>query len=752
MIAALLFAFLAGSAHAGDRPPASRVVPRTILALYDSRQYKDVRDTRIHRMFEMPLNHLGLVVRYHDLNGGLPPVVTLRDVRGILIWLRSDSMERPADFLTWAEGAVDAGKRLVIVGDLSLGKDSEGRVTPPSAINHLLAKLGIRSENWTGVTYDQRVVYQDPALMGFERPLPVILPPFDRVTLIDPRVRSHLIVGRGKDRSTDSHPVVTGPHGGYIANGYTHFASYRQDQLQWYVNPFEFLRLAFATDDLPKLDTTTLSGRRIYYSHIDGDGWRNVTEVADHRRDKLSSAEVILKDVIERFSDFPVTVGPIAGDLDPAWFGTRESLDVARRILAVPWVEAGSHTYSHPLDWESLCQALGGPTPTPKDRKWIEQVFEWLDTSRWTALNRIIERYSRPEAAEGKPTLRRGHSLLRSFNLYPFNLEQEIAGSIAFLNRLVPEGKRVEILQWSGTTMAPTSVLQAVQRAHVRNINGGDTRFDPEFDSYAWVAPLGRQAGPLHQVYSSDSNEDTYTNLWNERYFGFRYLPVTLRHTEEPVRVKPFNLYFHMYSGEKQPSLNALIENLQYARSQELAPIPASQYAAIADGFYAATIVELAPHRWRIADRDGLDTVRFDHADNESVDFAESKGVVGQRHFQGSLYVALDAAERAPVVALTPSRSPLPAARPYLIDSRWRISDFRVEALRFEFQARGFGAGEMRWQVAPNTSYVIRVARGTTPVESLKAVSNGQGELRFTIVHSAIDPVSVQVIREGSAR
>jgi len=28
---------------------------------------------------------------------------------------------------------------------------------------------------------------------------------------------------------------------------------------------------------VPKPDTTTLAGRRIYYSHIDGDGWKELT-------------------------------------------------------------------------------------------------------------------------------------------------------------------------------------------------------------------------------------------------------------------------------------------------------------------------------------------------------------------------------------------------------------------------------------------------------------------------------------------
>jgi hypothetical protein len=132
---------LAGLSHAGAGAGAGHPVQRTILAVYDSHRYRDVRDTRIHRMFEMPLNHLGLVVRYHDLNAGLPAPESLPDVRGILVWLQSDSMEHPEQFLAWAETAIDAGKRFVVIGDLSLGKGGDGRVVSAAAINTFLAKL-----------------------------------------------------------------------------------------------------------------------------------------------------------------------------------------------------------------------------------------------------------------------------------------------------------------------------------------------------------------------------------------------------------------------------------------------------------------------------------------------------------------------------------------------------------------------------------------------------------------------------------
>ena len=45
-------------------------------------------------------------------------------------------------------------------------------------------------------------------------------------------------------------------------------------------------------------------------------------------------------------------------------------------------------------------------------------------------------------------------------------------------------------------------------------MNGGDLRFDSEYSSVAYVAPLARTVGREHQIYSVNSNENTYTNGW----------------------------------------------------------------------------------------------------------------------------------------------------------------------------------------------------------------------------------------------
>ena len=202
----------------------------------------------------------------------------------------------------------------------------------------------------------------------------------------------------------------------------------------------------------------------------------------------------------------------------------------------------------------------------------------------------------------------------RGFAVKPFDLSLEIKGSIDFLNRIAPPGKRVALLQWSGNCLPWEGAVVATYGQGVLNMNGGDTRFDRERPSYTSVAAIGRKLPGGIQVYSSNANENVYTELWTDRFFGFAFLTQTWHNTGQPVRVKPKNLYYHMYSGEKTASLRALLNNLKEVESEPIAPIAASEYAALALGFFSAEIEGLGDARWRIGNRGRLATIRFDRS------------------------------------------------------------------------------------------------------------------------------------------
>ncbi len=728
----------AAPARVQDRPGAG--VARTVLALYDSTSESEPRDTEIHHMVEAPLNHLGLVVRYHDINTGLPSREQMANVRGIVSWFHSDNMPNPRGFLRWAGAAIDSGIKFVILGELSADRDAKGNVTPDAEIAAFWARLGIRHNGtWSRVPYDYRIVHRTP-VVEFEREWGSALPGFSQTRLIDSRGESLLKVRRGNDTDSDCDLVILHPNGGYVAVNYLHYFSKPLSQRRWYVNPFVFFRRAFATSTLPKPDTTTLSGRRIFYSHVDGDGWRNITEVPQYRQRHALSAEVILDEVIRAFPDLPVTVAPIAGDIDPAWFGTPASLDLARKILAQPHVEAGSHTYSHPLDWGAAVKIAALQPKTAV----VESVRDILPFS----LGRLVAAFWDPgssTAGEKAVTLKKGYETARSYNVRPFSIDAEIRDSIAYIQTLLPAGKKVGVVQWSGDTTPPASVVLASRAAGVRNINGGETKFDEERLSYGWVYPLGRQVGSTWQIYASNSNENNYTELWTNRFFGFRYLTLTLQNTESPIRIKPINVYYHMYSGEKLPSLNALLENLRYSGAQEICPVTTSQFAGVADGFYSAVLEVVGPSAWRLSKRDLLQTLRFDDASALEVDFDRSSGVTGQRLYQGSLYVSLDPADAAPIVALRPARRPRPeAGRPFLIHSRWQIEKVRVEKDGVTFLASGFGKGEAVWQMPkPGRVRVQAQTSGRTWDEVI--ATDAAGLLSFTVPFRTTGPVQMRL-------
>ena len=702
---------------------ATPVVRRTVLALWDSRATDSPRRTPVHMLAEMPLNHLGLMVRFHDIRTGLPPVESFDGVRGVLTWFTRDSLPDPAAYLRWLESVSARGLPVVVVGSLGAFADEDGQLTSLDQLNRAVERLGWRYESrWMTTTHGVEYRAADRHLVAFERSLPTVVPPYQLTHASGASVHTWLHVAHPERTDTDADVILLGPRGGFIAPGYAYFSDRTGDRefRQWYVNPFEFFRQAFSTDEVPKPDTTTVSGRRIYYSHIDGDGWRSLTQVEPYRTRYVIAARVVLDELIRTSTDLPVSVGAVAGDLDPAWAGTAESLAVARDIYAQPQVEAAIHTYGHPLDWtyfdpERRRKPAGrGSAESANDAE--EPEFSGPDVVHL--------------AAGQEP---------RTYTRQPFSLALEVDAAAAFVNRLLPPGKQVTVMQWPGDTRAFAAAIAQTRAAGLANINGGDTRFDPEYPSAAWVAPLANQAGAELQVYASASNENTYTNLWRGRFFGFSFLTRTVENTGAPRRLKPFNLYYHMYSGERLASLNAVRANLAYARSLPLAPIETSRFSRIVDGFYHVAFEPAGARAWRVLHRGALQTIRFDGT-REAVDFERSRGVIGQRYDLGSLYVALDEAVESPVIVLKPAGAPIAAGAlepreptPYLIESRWRVSGVKVADGTLRFTSQGYGAGESRWQwpYGSHAEVTWQASSGRAARVQVEADSSGRLDVRL---------------------
>lgn len=740
--AALFAVFLAPqpalAAPGGD--PAVRAVapdtpgymePRTILALYDSRNIPDPRKSWANRYAAMPLNQIGLKVRFWDLAQGLPDAAAMDGVRGVLAWLYNGAPLNAKNYLTWANQAVDAGYRYLVIGNIT-GSLSESADRETFALaKRLIRKLGVSlGDRFVASPYRARYPVFDKRAVGLEWDIRKGPEGFQESGLAaGVGAHAYLTVDAGPPLREQGVLVATSVNGGYVQS--SHDISVGENQARWIIDPFVIFAAAYGTDDLPKPDTTTAVGRRIYYSHIDGDGWRNLSTVDGASATPVLAADVIFDRAIRPYADLPVTVAPVMGDLDPDWFGSDAALEAARRIFAHPNVEAAHHTYSHPFAWG-----------------FFEDYDAELEKAKSSKGGFGRLRADVKHLAENDPLY--GYDQARAYMLKPFDLHEEIVGAKQFLETLLPPGKSVELVQWSGNTLPFAKALHAANIIGLRNINGGDTRLDPEYPSISAVAAIGAEVGGGLQIYASASNENTYTGLWTRRFYGFRFLQETLRRTESPRRLKPVNVYYHMYTGAKSAALKALLSNLEVARSAELAPVKTSDFVRIAEGFFSAGLERLGPDRWRIRDRGYLNTIRFNGLQRE-VDYGGSQGVLGHRYVNNDLYVALDPTANAPLIVLQQAGA-APSPRPVLEHSRWLTERLQFNQHGFAFNARGYGDGAYLWRAVRPGEYVVEARLRGQVVWSGAADADQSGALAFTVQAGAIDGLDITVRHRSLAR
>ena len=257
----LLFAAIGvpAAGAATTAAPAPTPVKREILALYDGAQEGDVELTRIHRFAEMPLNYLGLIVRFRDVRGELPPPSEMSRYRGVLTWFVG-SVPNTDAYLAWASRVSLMKMRYVILGDIGVPVTSTNLL----AVNQLLGAAGLRHTG-DSVTpaLGTRVLQKDPGLVDFECHLDPSLPDYPVIEPTPTAARIGLTL-EAPDSKRQAALVAIGPRGGYAALNYE-FCHSRPPLYQgrWLINPFAFFRAAFGIGDAPIPDTTTASGNRL---------------------------------------------------------------------------------------------------------------------------------------------------------------------------------------------------------------------------------------------------------------------------------------------------------------------------------------------------------------------------------------------------------------------------------------------------------------------------------------------------------
>jgi hypothetical protein len=617
------------------RPAAQAAlnVRREVIVLYNSAERVGLRGEGAPTAVEVILNHLGLIARFWDLQNGLPDAALAKRARGIVSLAEGDQAPGAEALARWLDARRLSGQPLMLLGGLPFMAEARTGAPVRAVLwRPILEGLGLHFGGEFLGDSSRITLAALGAGARFEMPWTAdALPPYIQASVRAP-ARS-LIRLRRRDTGATSDMAVVGPAGAVVLGRECLFdvnpLSFR---VRWRLDPFVLFGTALQTKGEPHPDTTTVCGRRVFYAHIDGDGFSNLAQA----HGQPLAAEII-RDRLLSQTPLPTSVSVIARDM----VGHPRASAVARSIFALPNVEAATHTYNHPHDFE-----LGTLTP----------IGAFSDGDRISGL--------RPSE--------------------PISPVREIDDSVRAIERLLPKGHRVELVLWSGSTNPTAPFLARVAALKLANLNGGDAMIDAVTPSVANLAPLGRQVGPYLQVYASAANENLFTNLWNGPFDGQRQVLSTFTFFGAPRRLAPVNIYYHFYSGERPASLLALRDLYAWAAARPLAYVQASHYARTVEGFYSAQIVNVGNGVWQASHMGACRTLRFDQ-EAGTPDMSECVAVAGFERAGQALYVHLAGPDARVVLTHTPG------VHPFLVTANaplmgWSVDGQRVNAT-FEAQA-----------------------------------------------------------------
>ncbi|MDR5740486.1 bifunctional glycoside hydrolase 114/ polysaccharide deacetylase family protein [Caballeronia sp. LZ016] len=623
-----------------SRPDAS--ASRTILVVQDVQPGANLNVTPGVRFVSMPLNWLGYRVEFADVAKPLPEGDLSKRYAGVVVWLDYPAPD-PSAFRDWLEAQVD--HRTPVAMLTTFGIDMSGELARKLDLEPVAGRPGKRL----------RVESMDASMMGFEmQPQP---DPHDTANVrAGARSRSLLRLASadaGNDFAIDAAAIT--PWGGYAMRPFAVFDMPMANQARWVLQPIRFFRAALRLpDDMPAPDPTTENGRRLLMTHIDGDGLASRAEFDVNGGPMKVSTNAppqysgdALYNVIRKFG-LPTTVSVIEGEISDDGPYSKDAprlRAIARELFALPNVEMASHTYTHPLQW-----------------------------MRVTGLGKS----SGDDTAEGG-----GRANYNGLSIdipgYRYDTDREIGGSIRYIDTLAPPAKRVKVLLWSGDCQVPASVIEAADKAGVYNMNGGDTLITKRYPSWTAIAPLGVNKDGYFQVFAPNQNEEPYTDLWHGPYYGYRRVLETFDMTETPIRFKPVDVYYHMFSGTKYASVKTLSEVYRTLSAQPLMPVYASEYAQKVLDFQRMEVTRDGDF-WRIRGNGSLRTVRL--PDDRVPDLASAEGVIGFKAGPGGVYVSLSGGEaRFRIVDAAQA-----AKMPYLAEANGVVDRFTRTAQGFVFE------------------------------------------------------------------
>lgn len=648
------------------------VLPRQVLLVHGGSNERFWELSEAVRYGLMPLQFQGLVPDIRAINSTMPAGTLQGRYAGIVVWLEEDDLA-DADFEDWLVEQKDAGIPIAMMGYPAV--DPVG----PNA-----QAFGFESRP---TPLSPPTVTRQHEAMGFELALPKLIELSS--PLHNPSAQPWLELRAGEHTYT---PVATTPWGGYAFQPFmirSVLPGEKGERLdRWVVNPLTFIREALQLPAMPIPDVTTENGRRLFFAHMDGDGFPSLAEVKGYQGQ--TDARVLLEEVLKRF-EVPTTISVIEGEVAPHGLYPKMSAEleqIAREMFALPHVEAATHTYSHP--------------------------FFWYDAQRMPG-----ELYG-PEGQLRLP--------IPGYRMDPV---REVVGSAEYINdNLLVDGKRTQMVLWSGDTIPTPEALAAARQGNLLNMNGSDTIITRSAPTWTLIKGIGLPKGDEYQVYAPNQNENVYTNEWSGPFYGFERVIETFELTGSPHRFKPVNIYYHTYIASKAAGLESLQRVYRWAQSQPLHPVFASDYVRKVLDFNTMVIARDS-HGWRVKGNGELRTLRLP-ASLPVPSLTSSNGVAGYREDGPGRYLHLSGGHAR--------WQPGPDSAPYLQQANARLTTFARHEDGIQFSLIGhstleFAIGNARGCTLSHNDKPLKPELREGTLYYYRSAKHGLEELRLHCSH-----------------
>ena len=591
-------------------------IKREILTLIDESQYDRIF-LGAHQYGALPLEYMGYIQKLYDVskNTTLPKMKDMNRYAGVIVWLTK--MYKKSDLLIqWILDLQEIGVRVVFVDNFGMPIDEK------------LEKLDIKVSIYDDLKDKSKKIIVKDSMIGYEIE-PYIPNSMNYLELL--KGKALFTLSDAKDNKSTMSALM--PWGGYVLSE-SFMIELGKDNI-WIINPFDFFQQALNLKPLLVPDPTTHNGKRLLFTHIDGDGIMNRVEW----NPSLFSGDTILNDILKRYK-IPHSVSVIGAEIDDNGLYPKiasKLQNIAKKMYKLENVEGATHTFTHPFFW-----------------------------------NKIVN-----------------DNLSSEYRLkvkgYKFSLDREIKGSLQDINtKLLPKGKPLaNIVFWSGDCAPTEIVLDNIYKNKILNINGGDTYISNSNPWLSYIAPYGLERGEYYQVYTGAQNENVFTNNWLGPFWGFKKVVQTFKLTNSPRRFKPIDIYYHLYSGSKRASLNALKYVFDWSIKQDVMPIFTSEYIPKVMDYYTVSMAE-EDDIWLFDGMRNLKTVRIEEPDVK-IDINKSQNILGFNHFENHTYIHLYNKNKA----LISKKKKGIETQPYLISANGEVTDYYSTNNKFSMSLKG---------------------------------------------------------------